>query len=122
MPDCIFCKVVKKEVPADVVFEDDTLIVFKDIHPVAPVHLLIVPKEHIPSLAHLAENHANVISAMIYRAKAIALSAGLPGYRLVFNVGKEGGQLIDHLHLHVVGGWENKNPKPANGAGLEYAP
>ena len=76
----------------------------EDIHPKAPVHLLVLPKEHIQSIAHLESNHAEIISRIIYRAKATATSKGLRGYRLIFNVGREGGQVIDHLHLHLLGG------------------
>ncbi len=103
--DCIFCKITKKEIPADIVFEDDTLMVFKDIHPSAPVHDLVVPKEHIQSIASLEGNHRDILAHMIYTAKEVAAKAGLKGYKLVFNVGRDGGQVIDHLHLHLLGGW-----------------
>ncbi len=107
--DCIFCKIAAKMIPADMIWEDKDIIVFKDIHPKAPVHFLVVPKEHIQSIAHLKENHSDTISKMVYRAKEAAEKLGLKGYKLVFNVGREGGQVIDHLHLHLLGGWE----KPA---------
>lgn len=106
--DCVFCKIVKKEIPADFLYEDDGLVAFKDIHPSAPVHNLIVPKEHIASIAHLEGNHKEVLAALIYKAKELAAQAGLKGYKLVFNVGREGGQVIDHLHLHLLGGWVRK--------------
>ncbi len=109
MQNCVFCKIIKKEIPADLLYEDDQLVAFKDIHPSAPVHYLVVPKEHIPSIAHLEGNHKEVLAALIYRAKDLALKAGLRGYKLVFNVGREGGQVIDHLHLHLLGGWSKKS-------------
>lgn len=104
--NCIFCKIAAKVIPADIIWEDKDAIVFKDIHPKAPVHFLVVPKEHIQSIAHLEENHSDIISKMVYRAKEAAEKLGLKGYKLVFNVGREGGQMIDHLHLHLLGGWQ----------------
>lgn len=106
--DCVFCKIISKQIPADFLYENDQLIAFKDINPSAPVHNLIVPKEHIPSIAHLEGNHKEVLAALIYKAKDLASKAGLKGYKLVFNVGKDGGQVIDHLHLHLLGGWTKK--------------
>lgn len=109
MDNCIFCKIVKKEIPSEIVYENDNVIVFKDNKPSAPVHYLVVPKEHIASISHLHENHNEVISEIIYIAKEQAEKLGLKGYKLVFNVGREGGQLIDHLHLHLLGGWTNNH-------------
>lgn len=106
MPDCIFCKIVKKEMPADFIYEDSHVIAFKDIKPSAPVHYLVVSKEHIPSIAHLRSDHKDVIAALIFVGKEVAELMKLKGYKLVFNVGREGGQIIDHLHLHVLGGWQ----------------
>src|SRR3989344_2969862 len=106
--DCIFCKVGKKEIPAEVIVETAEVMVFKDIHPSAPVHYLVIPKEHIQSIAHLQSNHNEIIAKVIYAAKAVAEKIGLKGYKLVFNVGREGGQIIDHLHLHLLGGWTKK--------------
>lgn len=103
--DCLFCKISKGQISSEVVFEDNATKVFKDIHPKAPVHLLVIPKVHIQSIAHLETNHNVIITKLIYTAKDVAKSLGLPGYKLVFNVGKEGGQAIDHLHLHLLGGW-----------------
>ncbi len=107
--DCIFCKIVKKEIPSDFLYEDDSISVFKDIRPSAPVHYLIVPKEHIQSIAHLEGNHKEVLASIIYTAKNMAEKLNLKGYKLVFNVGREGGQVIDHLHLHLLGGWGRKS-------------
>jgi len=103
--DCLFCKIVQGEVESDTIFEDDVVRVFRDIHPKAPVHLLVVPKLHIQSVAHLEDDHNGIIARLIYTAKRIATAQGLKGYKLVFNVGREGGQAIDHLHLHLLGGW-----------------
>jgi len=103
--DCIFCKIACGEIGSETVYEDSGVKVFKDLHPKAPVHLLVVPKEHIQSIAHLEANHNFVISKLIYTAKDVAKKSGLTGYKLVFNVGREGGQVIDHLHLHLLGGW-----------------
>ncbi|KKS37973.1 MAG: histidine triad nucleotide-binding protein [Candidatus Sungbacteria bacterium RIFCSPLOWO2_12_FULL_41_11] len=103
--DCIFCKIIKKEIPSDIVYEDSDVVVFKDIHPKAPIHHLVVPKAHIQSIAHLEANHNEIISKLIYVAKRVAQDEDLAGYKLVFNVGREGGQVVDHLHLHLLGGW-----------------
>ncbi len=105
MADCLFCKIGKKEIPADVILETAEAVAFKDIRPSAPVHYLIIPKEHIQSIAHLQNNHNEIIAKVVYTAKAVAEKIGLKGYKLVFNVGREGGQMIDHLHLHLLGGW-----------------
>lgn len=113
--DCIFCKIGEGSVPSDTVFEDDKVKVFKDVHPKAPVHLLVIPKEHVDSIAHLADNHRRLIAKIIYTAKKVAQDMNLAGYKIVFNVGRDGGQLVDHLHLHLLGGW---NGKPDNNAPL----
>ncbi len=108
MKNCIFCKIAKKEMPSETVYEDAEIAAFYDIRPSAPVHILVVPKEHIESIAHLAGNHQGIISKIIFTAKKIAEEKKLSGYKLVFNVGREGGQVIDHLHLHLLGGWVNQ--------------
>ena len=105
---CIFCKIGKKEIPSEAVFEDNEIIAFRDVKPSAPVHILVIPKEHIQSIAHLEGNHKDVIVKLIYTAKDVAAKSGLTGYKLVFNVGREGGQVIDHLHLHLLGGWTRR--------------
>lgn len=109
MADCVFCKITQKGVPSEAVFEDSEVFAFKDIKPSAPVHYLVVPKEHIQSIAHLEGNHSGIISKMIFTAKSLAEKLGLKGYKLVFNVGREGGQVIDHLHLHLLGGWTDNH-------------
>ena len=105
---CIFCSIAKKEIKTEFLYEGDDVIAFKDIKPLAPVHYLIVSKEHIHSINHLQGNHKEVVSKLIFTAKELAERAGLKGYKLVFNVGREGGQMIDHLHLHLLGGWTRK--------------
>lgn len=107
--DCIFCKITAKQIPSDLVYEDDDVLIIKDIHPKAPVHYLILPKEHIQSIMHLENNHKEIISKLIFRAKEAAERLGLKGYKLVFNVGRGGGQVIDHLHLHLLGGWSDQD-------------
>lgn len=110
--DCIFCKITEKLVPADIVYEDSGLMVFKDIKPSAPIHLLIVPKmngRHIDSINDLKNSEDEKMTAsMFFTAKKIASDFGLDksGYKLVFNVGRGGGQIVDHLHLHLLGGWQ----------------
>ncbi len=106
MPKCIFCQIIKKEIPSKFFFEDNHLIVFHDINPKAPVHLLIVPKKHILSVNELEEKDSVLISKMVYRAKKTAKELGISknGYRLVFNCGSDGGQAVGHLHLHLLGG------------------
>ncbi|MGE5390825.1 MAG: histidine triad nucleotide-binding protein [Deltaproteobacteria bacterium] len=106
LPDCLFCKIAKKEIPAKVVFEDETLIAIEDINPVAPVHVLIMPKAHIGSLAEISINdeslagHIQVVAAKL----AGELQLADRGYRLVNNCGEWGGQTVMHLHYHLLGG------------------
>lgn len=106
--ECVFCKIINKEIPADFLRQEDELVVFKDIHPLAPVHLLIVPKKHIRSINDIIPEDQPVISSLIMTAKDMAkqVSVNESGYRLFFNVEKGGGQEIFHLHLHLIGGWE----------------
>lgn len=107
--ECIFCKITSKEISSEILFENPSVMVFKDIRPSAPVHYLVVPKEHIQSIAHLEGNHKEVLASIIYTAKDMAEKLNLKGYKLVFNVGRDGGQVIDHLHLHLLGGWGRKS-------------
>ncbi len=103
---CIFCKIARHEIPANIVYEDDTVMAFRDIHPQAPVHILIIPKEHIPTVNDLTEKNAGLISHMILVAKKIARDVGIDksGYRILINCNKDAGQEIFHLHLHLLGG------------------
>lgn len=104
--DCIFCKIVKKEIPSKILYEDERVIAFEDIKPVAPVHVLIIPKTHIPSVDHLEAKNKELVGELILVAQKIARKQGVAdsGYRLVFNIGKDAGQTVDHLHLHLIGG------------------
>jgi histidine triad (HIT) family protein len=113
MADCIFCKIVQKEVPANFVYEDDAVVAFADIRPSAPVHYLVVPKTHVASIMDLKDGDRELVSALIFAAKKIAETKGLKGYKLVWNVGREGGQLVDHLHLHLLGGWTKQEDMDA---------
>jgi len=108
--DCIFCKIVNGEIPTEFLYQDDKLVVFRDINPHAPVHILIVPKKHVRSINDLTENDREIISHMIMVGKDIAQkeSVNSSGYKLLFNVERGGGQVIFHLHLHLIGGWEKK--------------
>lgn len=105
--DCIFCKIAAGKTDTELVYETDDLVVFKDIRPHAPVHLLIVPRRHIRSINDLGETDRAVVSDMIFTAKEMAarMSVNASGYRLFFNVEKGGGQEVFHLHLHLIGGW-----------------
>lgn len=105
--DCIFCKIINKEVPGKILFEDNDLLILQDIKPSAPYHHLVIPKKHIESIAHLEKVDAKLVSKLVYAAKKDASNAGLKGYKLIFNVGQDGGQIINHLHLHLMGGWKN---------------
>jgi histidine triad (HIT) family protein len=107
MEDCIFCKIAKGEIPSAKVFENDKIIAFNDINPKAKVHILVVPKKHIESVKHLEEADKELIGELVFAAKTIAKDKNLQGYKLVINVGREGGQLIDHLHLHLLSGEAN---------------
>ena len=100
--DCIFCKIAKGELTSTKVFEDDNLVAFNDIHPKAKVHILIVPKKHIESIKHIDSTHKDLLGQMFLTAQKIAKDKNLEGYKLVFNVGREGGQMVDHLHLHLL--------------------
>jgi len=106
MKECLFCKIINKEVPAEIVHEDDKVLAFKDIKPVTPVHLLIVPKKHIPTINHLKQKDRELIGDLFLITKKIAREQGLSkrGYRLIINFGKDAGQTIKHLHLHLIGG------------------
>ena len=106
--DCIFCKIINKEIPTEFLKENEDLVVFKDIHPLAPVHLLIVSKKHIRSINDLTEDEQPIVSTMIMTAQEMAreMSVNKSGYRLFFNVEKGGGQEVFHLHLHLIAGWE----------------
>ena len=104
--DCIFCRIIAGEVPGEIIYQDEQVIVFPDISPKAPTHLLIVPKKHIPSLAHLSEADSPLTGHMVNIANRMAKEQGISetGYGLVVNCGEEGGQAVPHLHMHLLGG------------------
>lgn len=102
--DCIFCKIIDKEVPSDIVYENDEIIVIKDTDPKAAIHLLIIPKKHILSVNHIETEDKALMGDLILTAKKIAKEKSLKGYKLLINVGREGGQIIDHIHLHLLSG------------------
>jgi len=102
---CIFCKIVAGEIPSKAIYQDDLAYAFADIGPKAPVHILIVPREHIASLSEAAETHCDLLGHLLWTAKETARQQGLTkGYRVVVNSGEDGGQTVDHLHLHLMGG------------------
>lgn len=104
--DCIFCRIIAGEIASDIIYQDEEAIAFRDINPEAPVHLLIVPKSHIPSLAEVGANHKQLLGHLIHVANELAKREGISkkGYRLVINSGPEAGQEVPHLHLHLLGG------------------
>jgi len=106
MNDCLFCKIINREIPSDIVYEDDDMVVFTDIKPTTPVHLLVVPRRHIETLADMTDEDTMLAGKLIQTANHVAREKGIAeaGYRLVINSGLEAGQEIPHLHLHVMGG------------------
>jgi histidine triad (HIT) family protein len=104
--ECIFCRIVAGEVPSEIVYQDKDFLAFRDISPQAPKHVLIIPKTHITCLAQLTEGQQDIAGRLIILAKDLAEKEGIAksGYRLVINYGPEGGQLVPHLHLHLIGG------------------
>ncbi len=105
MDDCLFCKIVKGKIPSNKVYEDETVLAFHDIDPQAPVHVLIVPKKHIKSVADTKESDFDIYARIFSVAKKLAEEFGMrSGYRIVANTGKDGGQAVDHLHFHLLGG------------------
>ena len=105
--NCIFCKIVRGEIPSRKVYEDDDILAFHDIHPVAPVHFMLIPKAHVDSLAHVGETHEKVLGKMMVLAHRLAREQGSPdGFRTIVNTGRIGRQDVAHLHMHVLGGRE----------------
>jgi histidine triad (HIT) family protein len=108
MQDCIFCKIAAGIIPATRVFEDERLIAFRDIHPQAPIHILIIPKKHYADLAALDEQEQPLMGHMLHVANKLAEDEGIArkGYRVAINCGPQGGQVVQHIHLHLLGGRE----------------
>jgi len=105
MSDTVFSKIIRREIPAQIVYEDERAIAFKDIAPQAPVHILVVPKAPIPGIAQAKPEHEALLGHLLLTAQRVAVEAGLSrGYRLVINQGEDGGQTVFHLHIHVLGG------------------
>ena len=104
--DCIFCGIVDRSLPTELIYEGEQIVAFRDITPQAPTHVLIVPRAHVESVADLNETHTAVLGEMFLAANTIARQEGIgeSGYRLVFNCGRAAGQSVDHLHLHLLGG------------------
>jgi len=106
MSDCIFCKIIKGEIPSKKIYEDDEMYAFHDITPMAPVHFLLIPKKHIKSLMHLEAQDAALAGRLLSKAGELAKELGCAekGARFVINAGSDGGQTVDHLHIHILGG------------------
>ncbi len=106
MNDCIFCKIINKEIPSTIVYEDEEILAFKDIHPVTPVHILVIPKKHISSLAEIKKEDEAVIGKIYTAINKIAKQEGIleKGFRVIVNCGEDGGQEVKHLHFHLLGG------------------
>ncbi len=117
MADCIFCKIIRREIPVEFLYEDDLVVAFKDKQPITPVHVLIVPKEHIASVTDFSEKHETVAGRLMMVAKNLAekLGTAAGGYKLLLRVGRDGGQEVPHVHLHLLGGAKlTENIKPIN--------
>lgn len=106
MNECVFCNIVSKTLQSEILFENERVVVIRDILPKAPVHLLVIPKKHILSVSHMESADETLVGEMIYVAKEMGEKFGVSetGYKLMFNVGRDGGQVIPHLHLHLLGG------------------
>ncbi len=102
--DCLFCRIVANEIPSDRAFEDETVIVFRDINPRAPTHVLAIPRRHLDSVADLTDADGALLAALFGALRRVAADAGLNAYRIVSNVGAESGQSVFHLHFHLLGG------------------
>jgi histidine triad (HIT) family protein len=104
--DCLFCKIISREIPASIVFEDDRVLAFNDINPQGPTHVLVVPKRHISSLNELTPDDDGTVGELVRRAAAIANERGISdgGFRTVFNTNRDAGQTVFHIHLHLIGG------------------
>lgn len=112
MSDCLFCKIISKEIPSDILYQDDFITIFKDINPAAPVHLLVIPNEHISSVQAMGEEDELLLGKLFTGAKQAAEKAGIAesGYRLIVNNGPDAHQEVLHLHMHVLGGGKMQHP------------
>lgn len=100
--NCLFCKIAKKEIPSEIVHEEEKFLVFKDINPKASFHVLLIPKKHIESIDHVELQDKELMGELILCAQKVAREKNLQGYKLAINVGRKGGQIVDHLHLHLL--------------------
>lgn len=107
-PDCLFCRIVAGDLPAERIYEDDEILVFKDINPQAPFHALLIPKTHIATLNDLEPEHTTVAGRLFLTARSLAREHELPGYRVIVNTNREGGQVVFHVHMHMLGGRQMK--------------
>lgn len=108
MEDCIFCKIISKKIPAKPVFEDDDVLVINDINPKAKVHVLVMPKKHLESLADAQNNNQELLGKLLLICQKMAKQLGIGnGFKVAINNGKDAGQEVPHLHLHLLGGWKN---------------
>ena len=110
MADCIFCKIIKSEIPTEFVYQDEDFVAFRDIKPADPVHILIIPRKHLPSLNEAEIGEKELLGKALLVAKEIAKKEGIAetGYKIGINCGEQAGQVVFHLHIHLLGGWENK--------------
>ena len=106
MENCIFCQIASHSAPCDLLYEDEKMIAIHDVHPLAPVHILIIPKEHIASLNEIQPDQEPLLASLLVKAREIAFQMGIGegGYRIAINTGRQGGQTIFHLHVHLLGG------------------
>jgi histidine triad (HIT) family protein len=112
MTDCIFCKIIAGEIPSDRLYQDGRVTAFRDINPVAPIHILIVPNRHIASINELTKTDEQLVGQLFTTARQLAEQEGIQesGYRLIINTGEDGGQEVQHLHLHLIGGHKMRHP------------
>ncbi len=110
MSDCIFCKIIKGEIPGKFVYQDNDIVAFHDISPKAPVHVLIIPKIHIESLIDVKDEHGRLLGKLMMSVAKIGRDLGIEksGYKIVINNGQGAGQIVPHLHVHLLGGWKRK--------------
>jgi len=106
MEDCLFCKIIKKEIPAQIVYENENMVAFEDINPQAPIHVLLIPREHFSSLNDIPEEKKHILAELLLAARQIAKEKGISerGYRIVLNTEKDSGQAVFHIHFHLLGG------------------
>ena len=110
--ECLFCKIVAGSLPSDQLYQDDEITAFRDINPVAPVHILVIPNKHIKAVSDLEDSDLRLVGQLFGVARDLAVQEGIsrPGYRLIINNGSDGGQVVDHLHLHLIGGQKMRYP------------